>query len=283
MAGSQSEAAIAGMGHSMMLNDWLERHNLANPEAADFALTSRSKRLCAEEAEGKSEKMFVTVMAVPTPPWPSLWKASEMELYSWLKDPARRCAPMADVSYLPGEPKAMHNGIIMSETNMRTGRSLRRYLCVERSGIIELGLGACVCKAHENEKGYLLTPIIAAVWHFLGFAGDFYAHIHQTKRFTLLVNMRETDNALLGGLANGWRHPWATSDWKPRCYEANVQIRHDELNPAIDADAARTIATEIAYEIESAWGAGGPGAFPRCFRRTPESKQGEFDLSAARP
>jgi hypothetical protein len=205
-----------------------------------------------------------------------------MGLYSWLKDPARKYAPIADATGFPGEPKAMHNGVIMAETNYRNGRGLRRYLCVERSGIVELGLGASVCQTLNDEKGYLLTPIIAGVWHLLGFVSDFYAHVHQDRRFTLLLNMRETQNALLGGLADGWCHPWASSDWKPRCQEANIQIRHDELGPTLDADGAKDIAIEVAYGIESAWGAGGPSTFPRCFRITPDKKQGEFDLSAVR-
>jgi hypothetical protein len=220
-----------------LLREWLRRQNLTDPAHPEFALTPRTGRLRVRGTEGEPDpqlRPLVTAFAVAAPPWPKLWAASDDAVFSWLADKARRYEPFADAPMFAGEPKAMHNGVLMSEPDYRQGCYARQYFAIERTGVIELGLGGHVCIADGgSEKAFLLTPIVAHVWHLFGLAGDLYSHFGQTRPFTLVVTMRETQDALIGGLANGWRQPWGQTGYKVACSEVGVQLRTTASGPCL--------------------------------------------------
>lgn len=268
-----------------ILREWMQQQNLHDPNRPDFALTPRTRRLRISGTEGKDNPPvtpFVTVIAVPTPPWHDLWASSDTTVFTWLAAQERHYEPFASGRRFPGEPRPMHGGIIMAESDWGGSRHLRRYIAIERNGRVELGLGGGACLWHNELKGFLLTPVVGYVWHLLGFVSDLYSRFKQNRRFLLLLNMRETQGALLGGLANGWAEPWGEGGFRTSCNEVNVQICHDQIGPSLDGTAARNLATEIAYEIEAAWGMGGEKFYPRCFRRNRDNTQGEFDTAAIR-
>jgi hypothetical protein len=276
---------IASQREETAFQQWLHRQNIDDPARTDFALAQRSRGLRIQGTGGVENpkvRLLVTAIAVPKPPWRELWAASNGSIYSWLKDQARRYEPFNQLAMFPNETKAMHGGVLMATSDGRSDLYARRYIAIERTGIVELGLGTDACMLHGDEKSFLLTPIVAYVWHMVGFVSDLYAWSQQSQPFTLLVNLRETENALLGGLAEGWRGPWGVDGFKKICAEPNVQLRHDNLGPALDAESGRQLATEIAFEIEAAWGMGGPNVHPRCFIRKEDGTRGDFDLSMIR-
>jgi len=257
---------------------------LEDPSDPDFALTPRTQRLRIQGTEGADSpkvRPLVVGLIVPASRMDDLWKASDVSIYQWLSSQERKYEPL-ELSFRPGDPRPMHNGIIMEEPDHRRSHDLSRYLAVHRNGIIEMGLGRNACLLYRDEVGFLLTPIVAHVWALLGFAGDFFKRVACSRPFSLLLVFRETQNALLAGLARGWREPWGSDGYgyRPVCREPAFVIKHEGLGPLLNATDTRALAREIAVEIEAAWGHGGPDSLPRCFCFREDKTEGEFDTSA---
>jgi hypothetical protein len=172
--------------------------------------------------------------------------------------------PEPRAQFLVGRPKAFLDGIIYEDERYArdgSGRS-SRFVAVERSGIVEMARTDAVYHPYKGRALYALTPIVGLLWQFLGFVASFYASFEQQRAFSLVVCIRGTEGAWLGGFGEGWAEPFSGfSDSRPECPEPGLLIRRDGLSSTMDADALTVLIRDLATQIDNAWGV----RSPRCY------------------
>lgn len=261
------------------LESCLVKRNLNDLCNANFALYQNSNRLYFEDGSFTKIKPFVLIVAIPTPPFNTLFSLSDDKIWSWLDTEKRKYEPCPTIPFLPCPPKAMADGILMAIEKNHNQEILQKYLAIERNGVIELGLSTSVFRILNNGVGMFgLTSIVGHAWLMLNFVKDLYEHLFYTQSFSFLVNLRGTKDTLLGGFARGWLEPTdPTTENRIKCKEPAVQIRRDSVLPSISCEESSVLIREIAVDIEAAWEHECHKKPPRCYAQNNDNKYGIFD------
>jgi hypothetical protein len=141
---------------------------------------------------------------------------------------------------------------------------LEAFLILQRDGVCEYGIGRKAYFHFEKDTIFQLIQIIGQLWHFLLFVKYLYDLYlpHKNQDVLVLVNIRGTENALMGNLATGWKEPFSRSfdTYRPKCYDRHLQIRR-KIGPDLLSNKVEGLVQWFATRIENAW-----GQFePRCY------------------
>lgn len=276
------------------MKEWMEGRNIYNPQHPDFALTPLSRRLGLPRSKdvGSNRLLpFATLVFVPKMPLRPFWDMSDAAIFEWLKQPDRRYFPKMQYDLTACPVRAMHQGVILEYPSDRDEPSCHYYLTIAHTGVIEIGLGDVVRypfnSGQNSERIFLhLTNLIGYVWYGIKLAKDFYNFYKQEGTFNLILNWRDSLNTGIGGFAHDWQDQFRMRLFNDsQCLHHHVQFRQDELSPQLTDDEIELLVRKLAFEVEAAWGRGGIGVFPRCFKIACTDNRpvlGEFDWSAFR-
>jgi hypothetical protein len=185
-------------------------------------------------------------------------------LWNWLSGiNQRRYEPDTGGLFLRGEVRMSNAGAMLEDRRGLDASGVASFVTVGATGIVQMGLGRQVCAIARDRVYFFLAPLVGLVWQFAGFAVDVYQTFGQQSSFSLILNIRGTEGALLAGFAEGWREPF--DGWGARaCSEPAIQIRRDGLECDLNAKATAALARDVAMELDLFWG----HRPPRCYDPT---------------
>ena len=268
---------------SRALGQVLKDRSLNDTCAEDFGLTWRTRRLTTDPGGAGTgcRDSFAVALAVPKPPLGNPLPVRSEGMWRWIQAPERRYRPLDSRRFPPGDVRAAAGGIMVQRTIDEEAGQVSSYLYAEKSGVLELGVGADVFRNGDTDRGFLLTPLVGRVWQFLSFASDLFRQYSVTPCLTLTLALARTEGALLGGLAEGWRSPWnSIGHYRPRCILPNVLIRWSDLSCEMTEAQIEESVRGVAVEVEATWGYGSPSNPPRCFVHGHGERDGQFDARA---
>lgn len=132
------------------------------------------------------------------------------------------------------------------------------YLAVHRSGAIELGLGSRGGWERQNPEGetvrvFNLISIVTYTWAMLIFSAVLNDRVGLAGPSQLTIALRNTKDALLGDVGEGWAEPDSYQNTIGGCREDHL-LWHVSIDQPLDADAQKRLAFAIGDRIEDAWG-----------------------------
>jgi len=142
---------------------------------------------------------------------------------------------------------------------------LEKFLLLRRDGVFEFGLGREAYSYYEDLTVFQLILIVGRLWQYLVFVNDIcQGFFPESPNETLyIINIRGTENTLMGNLAEGWKQPIppnSYNSYSPKCLEKHIQIRRRVSYKDIDSDV-EMIVRWFALCIENSWGQDEP----RCY------------------
>jgi hypothetical protein len=150
------------------------------------------------------------------------------------------------------------------------------YLAVHRSGALEFGLGRSGVYEWRDQRVLRLIEVVGRVWCAVDLYGDVVDRFGLQGPWESSLALRETKDAQLGNVAQGWAEPGEGAGDLLPCPESNLLFtREAEEWPR--GDAARALAFEFGSAVDESWGATQPRFIAR---RGP--KEGEFDYQMFR-
>lgn len=226
----------------------LDLHALDDVRRADFALGGLATRL---------REPMVQVLLLPSDPEAEAVHI-DGALWAWLEAQKSvavdgRAVRFGDQKYPTAHAAALVSGYGSKEP-------WNSYLGVHRSGAIELGLGDRGGWERENREGetvrmFNLISIITYTWALLIFSAALDERVPLPGPRQLTIALRNTKNAALGNLGEGWAEPGSFENRAGGCLEQNL-LWHLELDELPDEAAQQRLAFAIGDRLEDAWGVG---------------------------
>jgi hypothetical protein len=129
----------------------------------------------------------------------------------------------------------------------------RRALSIHRSGAVEVLVGRGVAWERGDHKVFSLVGIVGYVWNALAAWLVFSEWLGAELPWEVSVALVGTENARLGGFAQGWRDPDDPMGPAFRCHEHGLLLQR-EIHSPLDAEGVRQLAFGIGNQVEDAWG-----------------------------
>ena len=245
-------------------NNFLKAKGYEDPLSKNFGLNQWTERLQIDATDQKTSHL-VSFLTIPSHLQDELIDIRSEELHKWISRYQWIRLPDVDSSFSNGELIACSDGLIwpsaLTSTNLQ---QMDKFLIIYHSGVCEYGLGKEAVYIYEEEVYFDLIRIIGRLWQFLLFSKEFYQNyvFDNIPHYLCYVNIRGTQNALLGGLANGWNQPFGDPfrAYKPRCADIHLQIIK-KVPVGISQEQIENIVRWFATRIDNAW-----GQFePRCY------------------
>lgn len=268
------------------------RRGFGDPRSPDFAdndyarlLVSNPRHSPHKGVEPGARRVVVLLLPIGPSSRAAVARQDRTEWIRWLDPNARRYEPEPGGIFVPGEVQRPAFGGVASlryhyergEGSPRAVRSgITEYLLVGFDGSVELGFSGAVFR-HEDYPVFWFNggDILTKAWQAVNFTQDIHRRLNLTPvPYLLLVNVKNSGDGALTGLAGSWVHEdplhggWGRDDWLPRCMETNLQVRR-ELGPEDFDEIGRcTWASpppqmrDLAEEISSAFGIFEPALLP---------------------
>jgi hypothetical protein len=270
--------------HSMRhRQEWLDKQRYSNAADADFLLNERTKRLVwveqwpldKDSGQPRLNPLGVAV-ALPEGQWCELADPLNDQLLVWIKE--RKCHPPFGQAFLDSSRiRFSPNGFFLEHRPSDNGNSVKAYLCVQRNGVVELGMGEIICYATRNGKnqiGIRFVTLTGLFWQFLLFIRDFYRRFDQKKPFTIGLGLRGIKGSVLGQLGHGWREPHEWPETAVVCQDSGLWIQREQLQANMEDQAVDMEVRRVAQLVGYAWG----HDTPRCFNADGHQRPREFPL-----
>lgn len=224
----------------------LDRHALDDTRRSDFALGGLATRL---------RHLTAQVLLLPGDPDAERLQVDDA-LWAWLSAQQSVAVDSWVVAFGAQTYPTAHAAALVS--GYGSNEPWNSYLAVHRSGALELGLGdrgGWDRRTREGEtvRGFNLISMIANTWALLTFNVALSERSSPSGPWQLTIGLRDTRNAVLGNLGEGWAEPGAFENRVAGCSEDNL-LWHLELDELPDEDARRRLAFAIGDRIEDAWG-----------------------------
>ena len=224
----------------------LDLHALDDVRRTDFALGGLATRL---------RESTVQVLLLPVDPEAEALHIDDA-LWAWLE--AQKSVAVGGRAVRFGEqnyPTAHAAALVSGYGSTEPWNS---YLAVHRSGAIELGLGARGGWERQNREGetvraFNLISTITYTWAMLIFSAALNERVPLPGPRQLTMALRNTKNAALGNLGEGWAEPGSFENRVGGCLEENL-LWHLELDQLPDEGAQQQLAFAIGDRLEDAWG-----------------------------
>lgn len=212
----------------------------------DFALGPLARRLRA---------CSVQVLLQPADPDADVVRFDD-DLWRWLDEHETRVVDGRPVRFGTQKYPTAHAATIISGYGAR--EPWDSYLAVHRSGTVELGLGdkgGWERRDREDNRVrvFNLISTVAYVWAMLDFTADLANRSALPGPWLLTVGARETRDALLGNVGEGWAEPGQFENRVGGCVEDHL-LWSVQLSPPLDEDEQRELALSVGDRLEDAWG-----------------------------
>lgn len=129
----------------------------------------------------------------------------------------------------------------------------RRALSIHHSGAVEVLVGRGLAWERGDHKVFSLVGIVGYVWNALAAWLVFSEWLGAELPWEVSVALVGTENARLGGFAQGWRDPDDPMGPAFRCHEHGLLLQR-EIHSPLDAEGVRQLAFGIGNQVEDAWG-----------------------------
>lgn len=131
------------------------------------------------------------------------------------------------------------------------------YVAVHRSGAIEYGLGDRGGWERDHDDArvrmFMLISIVARACAWFGFVSAVRERTVLPGPIQLTVALRNTQEALLGNVGEGWAEPMTMWNEIGGCQDKHL-LWHFELDEWPDQEGRQDLAFEVGSRIEEAWG-----------------------------
>ncbi len=254
--------------------NFLKSKGYGDPSCEDFGLNQWTCRLQSDVRNSQTEIQpktiitpdhFVSFLLLPSYKQDEIIDTNSQKLRDWISQYPWIKLPYLDSPFSTGHLFACSNGLIRLETqDYPSLQKLDQFLVLSRNGVIEYGVGRGVVLSDQNEVYFSLIHIVGRLWQFLLFNEDLFKEflIEHIDQYYLYINIRGTQNALMGGLAEGWRQPYTNiiTAYSPRCVDNNLQIVK-KIQAGLSQPEIEDTVHWFATRIDNAW-----GQFePRCY------------------
>lgn len=200
-----------------------------------------SRERVAAEVEG--QRLPASLCAVPRGR-PRERVDSLANLSAWLDPNVRQYQPPGRwIPFRSGKPRFTSLGLLLSDDDYEAEgeKGWEAYLFVGRDGYVEFGR-----KAGFPVRGrpfFPFAPLVAWAQRFTAFVLDLVGQLKERPDYELVLNIMNTQGAVLGVFGHGWREPW-DGGWLAgelrSSIERNVQI-------------SRTLGVDEPPEIAGRW------------------------------
>lgn len=223
----------------------LGRHALDEVGRDDFATGGLAKRL---------RSSTVQILLLPKDPDAEPLQL-DSELWAWLET-VRAVDLDGGVVRLGEHRQATAHAAVL--VGSYPGEPWRSYMAVHRSGAIEFALGALGAWERRTQEGervrvFNLISIVAHTWALLKVGGILHTRLAMTGPSLLSIALRDTREALLGNLGEGWAEPGSFDNSVGGCVEEHL-LWHITIDEPLDDESSRRIAFELGDRMENAWG-----------------------------
>lgn len=154
-----------------------------------------------------------------------------------------------------GKPLMWHSTIPTVNAAVRlrsSGDRWTTYMAIHRHGGIEVGTDGTYTL--RDQRCFHLIHTVGLLWLALGRQAEVLRHIDLPGPWLIVLAMRGTGGAFLGGFGEGWAEPFNMAAGATTCWEPNVIIREEmDLWPT-EPDEFRELAFQLGGRIEDAWG-----------------------------
>lgn len=181
---------------------------------------------------------------------------------NWLEPNSRQYQPPGVWLPFRNGKRFTSHGVLLFEEDPRsrsTPAEWEAYVLVARDGYVEFGRQAGF--PYKGNLCYQFAPLVAWFQRFVAFIGDAASQFNPAPDYHLVLNIGNSEGAVLCALGEGWSEPW---DWHdasriPRSLESHTQIARAIAPKEPPAETVRWFAERIA----NAFGEGEV----RCFNR----------------
>lgn len=224
----------------------LERERLDTIDRSDFALGPLARRL---------RTCSIQVILQPADPDADVVRFDD-ELWRWLEEHGTRVVDGRPVRFGTQRYPTAHAAAIVSGYGAR--EPWNSYLAVHRSGAVELGLGdkgGWERRDREDNqvRVFNLISTVTYVWAMLAFATDLSDRTLLHGPWLLTVGARETRDAVLGNVGEGWAEPGQFENRVGGCVEDHL-LWDVQLSLPLSEDEQRNLALSVGDRLEDAWG-----------------------------
>lgn len=150
-----------------------------------------------------------------------------------------------------------------------------RYLAIDQSGALQVGLGRDVGGESHGNRHLSLTGTVARVWTALDAFQELIGIAGLGGPFELSLHVPDAKDLVLAGFGDGWAEPESGLYDHVGCREPEIHLRK-EVREWPGQDAARTLAFALGRQLNRAWGIRGDRFLNRVGERA-----GEFALRLA--
>lgn len=224
----------------------LGQHAVDTVDRKDFGLSPLAVRL---------RIATVQMLLLPTDPESDVLQLDE-DLWAWLAaetpvDVGGRAVRFGEQKYPTAHAAARVSGY-------GAGEPWNSYLAIHRSGTIELGLGDRGGWEREDRDGqrvrqFNLISIVTYSWALLKFSAALNRRLRLTGPMHLSIALRDTRDARLGNVGEGWAEPGSYENSAGGCMEESL-LWHLELDGAPSKASQQRLAFAIGDRLEGAWG-----------------------------
>ena len=256
------------------LQQLLEAKGYANSQNDDFGLNQWTSRLISQRTPILDESQqavieqpnhLVSFLSIPASWDEECIDTNSEELRDWISGYQWQDIPSVDHPFPQGRIQACSEGLLLPQwLEMSNKGWLEAFIIIHRDGICEYGIGRKAYSLFENDTIFQLILIVGRLWQFLKFVKDLHELISPNKNpeNLIIVNIRGTEKALIGNLADGWNEPLSRSfdSYRPKCTEKHMQIQR-KISLGFSENEIKDIVRWFATRIDNAW-----GQFePRCY------------------
>ena len=224
----------------------LGREALNRVDRDDFALGPLGRRLrtCSTQ-----------VILQPADPESNVVQFDD-EFWKWLEERGRVVVDGRPLRFGTQKYPTAHAAAIVSGYGAR--EPWNSYLAVHRSGAVEVGLGDRGGwerrDRDDNEvRVFNLISTVTYVWAMLALVAGLSERVALPGPWLFTVGARQTRDALLGNVGEGWAEPGQFENHVGGCAEDNL-LWCIELTPPLDDEAQRRVALSVGDWFEDAWG-----------------------------
>jgi len=221
------------------IEDELARRAYADPYSSDFGNNPYSRRLATRAASPDSgprrvpAEMWASFVLVPTIAG-AIPRQDRREWSSWLEADHRRYQPEMGGQFVPHLVRPTLGGVACVKPHYLEGAAadLEEYLLVGFDGTVELGFCPATIRG-ESRRIFWGGQLVRRLWQTLNFVAEVRSRLGILAPHLLVVNLRNTEGAVLAGFASRWsgQDPtvgvWMDFEDAPKCLEPNIQIRRE--------------------------------------------------------
>lgn len=202
----------------------LSQHAVDTVGRKDFGLSPLAVRL---------RMATVQMLLLPTDPESDVLQLDE-DLWAWLAaetpvDVGGRAVRFGEQTYPPAHAAALVSGY-------GAGEPWNSYLAIHRSTTIELGLGDRGGWELEDRDGqrvrqFNLISIVMYSWALLKFSAALNRRLRLTGPMHLSIALRDTRDARLGNVGEGWAEPGSYGNNAGGCMEESLLCTSNSIAP----------------------------------------------------